>query len=101
MTDKPKNRMKLEKQLEEKCCEYARQKGIVAVKLENVGMVGIPDRMFIKEGGKTLFVEFKSPNGKGVVSPEQKFWLKFLGGAGQVIDDIEEFKKLIDSIYNS
>jgi len=101
MTDKPKNRMKLEEQLEEKCCEYARSLGIVAVKLENVGMVGIPDRMFIGEGGKTLFVEFKSPNGKGVVSNEQKFWLKFLGGAGQVIDDIEEFKKLIDSIYNS
>ena len=89
----------LEKQLEEKCCEYARQKGIVAVKLENVGMVGIPDRMFIKEGGKTLFVEFKSPNGKGVVSNEQKFWLKYLGDAGHVIDDFEDFIKLIDSIY--
>ena len=101
MTDKPKNRMKLEKQLEEKCCEYARQKGIVAVKLENVGMVGIPDRMFIGEGGKTLFVEFKSPNGKGVVSNEQKFWLEFLGDTGQVIDDFEVFKKLIGSTYNS
>ena len=91
----------LEKQLEEKCCEYARQKGIVAVKLENVGMVGIPDRMFIGAGGKTIFVEFKSPSRKGVISPMQKFWLDFLGDAGRVIDDFEKFKKLIDSIYNS
>jgi hypothetical protein len=64
-------------------------------------MVGIPDRMFIGEGGKTLFVEFKSPNGKGVISPMQEYWLKFLGDAGHVIDDFEVFKKLIDSIYNS
>lgn len=88
-----------EKQLEEKCCEYARSLGIVAVKLENVGMVGIPDRLFIGEGGKTLFIEFKTPNKSGRLSNEQKFWLKFLGDAGHVIDDFENFKKLIDSFY--
>ena len=88
-----------EKQLEEKCCEYARSLGIVAVKLENVGMVGIPDRMFISEGGNTIFVEFKSPSRKGVISPEQKYWLEFLGDAGHVIDDFKEFKKLIDNVY--
>lgn len=88
-----------EKQLEEKCCEYARSLGMVAVKLENVGMVGIPDRMFIGKGGDTIFIEFKSPSRKGVISPEQNFWLEFLGDAGQVIDDFEVFKKLIDSFY--
>ena len=60
-----------EKQLENKCCDYARSKGIVAVKLEQVGMVGIPDRMFIKQGGDTIFIEFKRMK-QGVLSNEQK-----------------------------
>ena len=28
--------------------------------------------MFIREGGTTMFVEFKRPDGRGVVSNEQK-----------------------------
>jgi len=91
----------LERELEERCTGYAREKGLVSVKLENVGMAGIPDRLIIGQGGKTLFVEFKTPDKSGRLSEEQKFWLEFLGDAGYVIDDFEIFKKLINSIYNS
>jgi len=87
--------MKDENDLEDACCEMARQQGLVAVKLENVGMEGIPDRMFICEGGKTFFVEFKSPTKRGRLSPKQKFWLKFLGASGFVCDDFEGFKTIL------
>ncbi len=51
--------------------------------------------------GKCMQEVIKLPQKKRVLSTEQKFWLKFLGGVGQVIDDFEKFKKLIDSVYNS
>ena len=84
--------------MENACCDYARQAGLAAVKLENVGMEGIPDRMFIREGGKTFFVEFKSPTKKGRLSAKQKFWLKFLGASGFVCDDFQSFKDIVEKI---
>ena len=56
--------------LEQECCNIARKKGLVAVKLEKNKHKGIPDYMFIQEGGKCLFVEFKRPDGRGVASDE-------------------------------
>ena len=48
-----------ERKLEVACCTYARQKGIIAVKLEKNAHKGIPDYMFVAEGGRVMFVEFK------------------------------------------
>lgn len=82
--------------LEQECCNIARQKGLVAVKLEKNKHKGIPDYMFIQEGGKCLFVEFKRPDGKGVASDEQLFWAKFLGYSQRFIDNEEEFEWIIE-----
>ena len=60
-----------ERKLEIACCIYSRKKGIFAVKIEKNAHKGIPDYMFIATGGSTMFVEFKRPDGKGVVSNEQ------------------------------
>lgn len=91
-----KKHNKLELILEQQCCNIARQKGLVAVKLEKNKHKGIPDYMFIQEGGKCLFVEFKRPDGGGVVSDEQRFWAKFLGYSHRFIDDVEEFEHTIE-----
>ncbi len=88
-----------ETQLEKDCCNFARSKGLAAVKLEKNGNKGIPDYMFIQEGGRTLFVEFKRPDGRGVLSPEQKFWFKFLGYSCALVEDLELFKKLTFSHF--
>ena len=88
-----------EKQLEEKCTAFARSKGIAVVKLENNKNKGIPDRMFIAEGGDVLFIEFKNPNKKGVVSQEQKFWLSFLGGKGHICDNFADFVLKISNLF--
>lgn len=88
--------MKYEIELEEACCLYARSKGAAAVKLENTGMEGIPDRMFIKQGGDTLFVEFKAPTKRGVLSKEQIFWRNFLFPKCLVCDSYELFVTTFD-----
>lgn len=85
--------------LEQQCCNIARQKGLVAVKLEKNKHKGIPDYMFIQEGGKCLFVEFKRPDGKGVASDEQLFWAKFLGYSHRFIDNEEEFLREVERYF--
>ena len=88
-----------ERKLEIDCCTYARQRGIIAVKLEKNSHKGIPDYMFIAEGGATMFVEFKRPDGRGVVSDEQKYWAEFLRDSHRFIDDFEEFKERLDIFF--
>ena len=85
--------------LEQECCNIARQKGLVAVKLEKNKHKGIPDYMFIQEGGRCLFVEFKRPDGRGVASGEQRFWAKFLGYSHRFIDDAEDFDWIIERYF--
>ena len=88
-----------ERKLEIDCCTYARQRGIIAVKLEKNAHKGIPDYMFIAEGGRAMFVEFKRPDGKGVASNEQKYWAKFLGYSHRFIDNFEDFKERLDDFF--
>jgi hypothetical protein len=89
-----------ERKLEIACCTYARKRGIIAVKLEKNAHKGIPDYMFIAEGGRTMFVEFKRPDGRGVISNEQKYWAEFLGYSHRFIDNFEEFKKRLDDFFD-
>ena len=88
-----------ETELEKACCLIARQYGLAAVKIEKVGHVGIPDRLFVKQGGKTLFVEFKRPDGKGMATAEQLAWANYLGGAHRFIDSAQEFNQCIAGYF--
>lgn len=84
---------RIESELEKKCCNYARKLGMAAVKLEKNGNKGIPDRLFIKNGGDVLFVEFKK-NDMCSPSKEQLFWLNFIGEKQSCI--ISSFEQLIN-----
>ena len=86
---------KEEKKLEEECCQIARQKGLAAVKLEQTGHKGIPDRAFIQRGGRTAYVEFKKPDGTGVIEDEQKIWAKFIGYRHSFVKSVEEFENFL------
>lgn len=88
-----------ERKLEIDCCTYARQKGVIAVKLEKNAHKGIPDYMFIAEGGTTMFVEFKRPDGRGVASSEQEYWAEFLGCSHRFVDNFEDFKERLDDFF--
>ena len=87
-----------EQQLENACCLFARSKGIAAVKLEKVK--GLPDRLFIQEGGRCLFVEFKRPDKKGVISPEQFQWAAYLADCHLFVDSYDDFVLQFTNYFN-
>ena len=89
-----------ERKLEIECCTIARKLGLAAVKLEKNGNKGIPDYLFIKKGGRSLYVEFKRPGGGGVVSAEQRFWADFLGDSHVFVDSVGGFAKVIGEFFD-
>ena len=95
-----KKKNKDEAALEDECCRWARGLGLAAVKLEKNGNKGIPDRAIIAPGGRTLYVELKRPDGRGVVSDEQAFWSRFLGGGGVIVDNEVDFKRAIMDFFS-
>lgn len=90
---------KSEKKLENDCCQMARAKGLAAVKLEKNGHKGIPDRLFINRGGQSIFVEFKRPDGGGIVSQEQKVWAEFIGESHFFCSSVEEFQQILEETF--
>ena len=90
---------KSEKKLENDCCKIARQKGLAAFKLEKNGHVGIPDREFMRRGGKSIYVEFKRPEGGGIVSPPQKVWAEFIGNSHFFCSSVEEFQQILAKTF--
>ena len=60
-----------ESQLQKKCIDYAKSQGWLAFKWASPAHRGVPDVIFMK-GGRLIIVEFKSPTGKGGLSPLQK-----------------------------
>lgn len=72
---------------------------MAAVKLENNGNKGIPDRIFIGRGGRCLFVEFKRPDGGGRVGKSQEVWLDFLGDTAAMVNDFGYFCVLFLSYF--
>ena len=61
---------RLERTLEKKCVTWARAQGFLVLKLTPAGQRGYPDRVFVVEGGKVCFVEFK--RGCEKLTPIQK-----------------------------
>ena len=90
---------KSEKKLENDCCKIARQKGLAAFKLEKNGHVGIPDREFMMRGGQSIYVEFKRPDGSGIVSQEQKVWAEFIGNYHFFCSSVEEFQQILTKSF--
>lgn len=81
--------------LERRCCIEARKHGIVAVKLEKNAHTGIPDYIFIRRGGKCLYVEFKKPGG-GKISKSQEFYADFLGGSHHFVNSLKDFLQILN-----
>lgn len=81
--------------IEKKCRDIAKKNGYEVRKIKFIQCNGCPDRFFFKKG-RFFFVEFKNENGK--LSELQKKQIQLLTDAGIevfVIDNIEDFKKII------
>lgn len=89
-----------EKDLERKVYQYVKSLGGIAVKWVSPSTVGVPDRICILPNGQVVFVELKSPNGKGRLSIKQKKMLEKLTNLGHraiCIKSLEEFKKEVEN----
>ena len=90
--------MKTERALQSRCLIAARKAGWLAYKFASPAHRGVPDVLLLGEGGRTLFVEFKHPNGKGKLSELQKVVIDEMRGLGadvRVIDSFEDFMEAL------
>lgn len=79
--------------------DYANRKGIRSIRMYfGPGIqTGWPDDLFLLDGGRPFFIEFKAPGKK--TTPKQDKKLAILLKAGYswvVIDNVEDGKKVID-----
>lgn len=84
-----------EKQLEQMCRAYARERGWVCWKNEKNGCKGIPDDSFLSPDGSAFFlVEFKKDD-KQMLRPEQKTWRERYPDVVKVVTNFDEFKAIL------
>ena len=86
-----------EAKLEDKCRDYASSLGTVNYRFKFLGVRGGKDAIFFPGKGSIYFVEFKNPNGKGVVHPLQSMIhtkLRNMGIRIYVVSDLKRFKDI-------
>ena len=87
----------LEKTIEAKVCEYARSKGVLALKFNSAQRAAVPDRLFIAKGNVMFFCEFKRGGAKPTPAQEREHErLRALDVRVYVIDDVEQGKFMVD-----
>ena len=87
--------MTSESKIERVVTAWARDMGLMTIKLNVRGQRGTPDRLFMLNG-RVLFLEFKRPGAKP--SPLQRYMITQLQANGfdaVVVDEVEQAKKLI------
>lgn len=95
--------MTSERQLQDKTTRWLKnQRGIWFLKVFGSGVQtgGVPDLLLCKNG-KFIAVELKRPDGKGRVHPRQNAQMRRIrnaGGMAVVIDDYDEFLKLVEGV---
>lgn len=92
-----------EHQLQEKCLRWLKsQRGLWFLKIFGSGVQtgGVPDIIICKKG-RFVAVELKRPDGTGKVHPRQQAQIQRIiraGGVAVVIDNYDDFVKLVEGI---
>jgi hypothetical protein len=84
--------------LQRKCIAYAKSQGWLGFKWASPAHRGVPDCLFFKSGSLVI-VEFKSPSGKGRLSPLQEKTITDLKDKGFpvfVVNSFEYFEAILD-----
>ena len=85
--------------VEKAVCRWARDHGILVLKLSAPNLRGQPDRLFLKDG-VVAFAEFKQPGKRP--TPLQMKWLEDLcreGFHATWIDDVEVGKEYLRGVF--
>lgn len=62
----------LEKQIEAKVCDYAKERGLLVYKFTSPARAAVPDRLFVLPNGKIFFCEFKRGGQKPTQAQERE-----------------------------
>ena len=89
----------LEKQIEQKVCDYAKSKGVLVYKFTSPARAAVPDRLFIRPDGVVWFCEFKREGQKPTI-PQEREHTKLRGHKVNVfvVDNVEDGRMMVDSM---
>lgn len=89
----------LEKQIEAKVCEYAKDRGLLAYKFTSPARAAVPDRLFVLPSGTMFFCEFKR-GGQKPTGPQEREHerLRRHNVNVFVIDNVFEGLRMVDTM---
>ena len=87
----------LEKHIEAKVCDYAKERGLLVYKFTSPARAAVPDRLFILPSGKAFFVEFKREGQKATPAQKREHHrLRQHHVSVFVIDNVDDGKAMVD-----
>lgn len=91
------NKDPLEKDIEKKVCDYAKQQGCLVYKFTSPSRRSVPDRIFITPSGLVFFIEFKRLGCKATPAQEVEIDKLHLQRVNvSVIDNVGDGKHYVD-----
>jgi hypothetical protein len=92
----------LEKHIEAKVCDYAKQRGLLVYKFTSPARAAVPDRLFILPSGRMFFCEFKREGQKPTPPQEREHHrLRQHGVSVWVIDNVDAGLRMIDEMLTT
>jgi hypothetical protein len=89
----------LEKHIEAKVCDYAKQRGLLVYKFTSPARAAVPDRLFILPGGRMFFCEFKREGQKPTIPQEREHKrLRAYDVPVFVIDNVDDGLRMVDTM---
>lgn len=89
--------MMLERNIEAKVCEYAKERGLLVYKFTSPARAAVPDRLFIRSDGRMFFCEFKREREKPTPAQEREHHrLRQHKVSVFVIDNVVDGKAMVD-----
>ena len=89
----------LEKTIERKVCDYAKNKGLLVYKFTSPARAAVPDRLFILPNGTMFFCEFKR-TGQKPTGPQEREHHRLRQHKVMVfvIDNVDAGESMIDTM---
>jgi hypothetical protein len=89
----------LEKHIEAKVCDYAKQRGLLVYKFTSPARAAVPDRLFILPGGRMFFCEFKREGQKPTPAQDREHHrLRQHKVSVFVIDNVDDGLRTVDTM---
>lgn len=89
----------LERQIEAKVCDYAKQRGLLVYKFVSPARMAVPDRLFIMPNGRMFFCEFKRGGEKPTpAQAREHLRLRQHRVSVFVVDNVDDGLRMVDEM---